>query len=49
MNDKVVVKSIFKETGLYKNWTPVSKFLACGLVGVKIKFVLKLIDLRNER
>jgi len=33
---------------LYKKWTPVSNFLACGLVGVKIKFYLKLSDLKNN-
>jgi len=29
---QVVVKSILKDPGLYKKWTPVSTFLACGLV-----------------
>ena len=43
--ENVLVKSVFKNTSLYENWTPVSRFLACGLMGVDIKFILKLKNL----
>mgnify|MGYP003660826194 CR=1 FL=1 len=32
-----VVKSIYSEMKGYGKWTEVSDFLACGLVGVKVK------------
>ena len=44
-----VVKSIHTEISGYENWTEVSDFLACGLVGVQVKDKAELTDVElNE-
>jgi hypothetical protein len=44
-NKKIVVKRKYKELSMYKKWTEVSAFLACGSVGVIRKYKIKLRDL----
>ena len=43
-----VVKSIYSEMKGYGKWTEVSDFLACGLVGVKVKTKSNLRDIKNH-
>ena len=42
---KIVVKRKFTELSMYPKWTEVSKFLACGLVGMDVKYKINLKDL----
>jgi hypothetical protein len=44
-----VVKSIYSEMKGYGKWTEVSDFLACGLVGVKVKTKLNLKDIKTKQ
>jgi hypothetical protein len=39
-DDYVEVKSKYKESKLYKDWTKVSRFLACGLQGVEVRKIV---------
>ncbi len=43
-----VVKSKYSQMDGYSKWTEVSDFLACGLVGVKVKTKLNLRDIKNQ-
>jgi hypothetical protein len=40
VEDEVEVKSKYKEAKLYKDWTKVSRFLACGLQGVEVRKIV---------
>ena len=44
-----VVKSKYPEMNGYTKWTGVSDFLACGLVGVKVKTKLNLKDIKPKQ
>ena len=44
-----VVKSKYTEMDGYSKWTEVSDFLACGLVGVKVKTKLNLKDIKTKQ
>jgi hypothetical protein len=52
VEDDVEVKSKYKESKSYKNWTKVSSFLACGLQGVEVRKIVVEDDveklLKNE-
>ena len=43
------VKSKHPQMGGYSKWTEVSDFLACGLVGVKVKTKLNLKDIKTKQ
>jgi hypothetical protein len=44
-----VVKSKYPQMGGYSKWTEVSDFLACGLVGVKVKTKLNLKNIKPKQ
>ena len=48
---RVAVKSIFKKEYMpeYQKWTEVSQFLACGLLGVRVKRKIDLKDLKPKQ